>query len=162
MRTLLRWVFAVGVVIVVIIVVALWKGRRRPESGLNYVERSDEEIRRDIMAGKITSRYADIEGVIIDPDKVPDDLRELIPLARKWAISDDVERGIFEEIISSEEKKDFIDKVWPRMARLEEYCAKFRNNVPVPDEVVLFDMMTESAAEVYHDVYPMNSKEERE
>ena len=162
MRVFLRCMFIVGLAILAIIAIALWKGRRRPDNGLDYVERSDEEIRRDVMAGKVTSRYADIEGVVIDPENVPADLRDLIPLAKKWAISDDVERDIFEQVVSFEEKKEFIDKVWPQMERLEEYCAKFRNKVPVPDEVVLLDMMTTSAAEVYHDVYPMELEGGRE
>ena len=75
------------------------------------------------------SRYADDEGMVLDPVKVPEDLRDLIPLAKKWAIGDEVERDVFERLASFEEKKEFIDSVWPRMKRIEEFCAPLRGQL---------------------------------
>ena len=101
----------------------------------------------------VTTRYADSEGVEIDEVKVPESLRPLIPFAKKWAISDDSERTTFQENIGFEEKKKFVDLVWPLMDEIEAYCSQLENEVPVPDEVVLFQMMMEATTEVYYEVY---------
>ncbi len=98
---------------------------------------------------EIRSRYADSPGVVIDPLKVPEDLRDLLPLAKKWAIGDDVERSKFRESVSVEERKELFDEVSPKFDRVEQYCAAGRNEVPVPDEVVLLDMMSEAVAEIW-------------
>ncbi len=96
----------------------------------------------------MTSRYAESHGVKIDPQKIPDKLRVLIPLARRWAIGDDVERSNYLKVVSIEDKKLFIEKVKPLFNVIEEYCNKNRNQVPIPDEVVLFNMMSETYTEV--------------
>jgi len=51
------------------------------------------------------------------------------------------------------EKKAFVDAVWPKMDRLQAFHDQHKEKSPMPDEVVLFDMMAEAAAEAYHDVY---------
>ncbi|MDQ7781672.1 MAG: hypothetical protein RDU20_02255 [Desulfomonilaceae bacterium] len=99
--------------------------------------------------GDITSRYAEAPDVVIDPMKVPEDLRDLVPLAKKWAIGDDVERAHFRDSVPATERRELIDMVSPKWDRLEQYCAAGRNEVPVPDEVVLFDMMAEAASEIW-------------
>jgi len=98
---------------------------------------------------KITSRYADSPGVVIDPLRVPEDLRDLLPLAKKWAIGDDVERSEFRKSVPVAERKELFDRVFPKWDQLEQYCAEKRNEVPVPDEVVLLDMMSEAVAEIW-------------
>lgn len=70
----------------------------------------------------------------------------------EWAIGDDVERVQFRESVPFEKKKEFIDRVSSKWDHLEQYCAQFRNQTPVPDEVVLFDMMAEAAAEIWPEI----------
>ena len=100
----------------------------------------------------ITSRYADAPGVAIDAERIPAALRHLVPYARVWAIGDDEERGAFAETQSSGQKCAFMDAVRPHFAELEAWCAAQRTETPVPDEVVLFDMMAEAAAELEPEV----------
>jgi hypothetical protein len=52
----------------------------------------------------ITSRYSDIEGVVIDESKVPQQFRALIPLAKLWSISDDVELDEFIDEATADDK----------------------------------------------------------
>ncbi len=99
--------------------------------------------------GEITSRYAEAPDVVIDPMKVPEDLRDLLPLAKKWAIGDDVERAHFRDSVPATERRELIDIVSPKWDRLEQYCPARRDEVAVPDEVVLFDMMAEAATEIW-------------
>ena len=96
---------------------------------------------------EVTSRYVDAEGVAIDPARVPEDLRPLLPLAERWAIGDDVERAAFIESASDHECEAFIDAVEPFMDAVEAFCGAGRSRTPVPDEVVLLDMLAESFAE---------------
>lgn len=95
----------------------------------------------------ITSRYADIESVLIDERKVPERLRSLIGYAKHWAIGDDIERGDLMWLTPREELQAFVDSVWPLRDEIESWCRAQRDHVPVPDEVVLFDQMLEAAAE---------------
>jgi hypothetical protein len=92
--------------------------------------------------------------VSIDPGKIPENLRHLADLARVWAIGDDVERQRFIESVPFEQKKAFVDAVDPQQDELAAWSHEHRDDTPVPDEVVLFDMMAEAAAEAVVDVYP--------
>ena len=100
----------------------------------------------------ITSRYADAQGVAIDAASIPTALRHLVPHARVWAIGDDEQRGAFAATQSSAQKRAFVDAVRPHFAELEAWCAARRTETPVPDEVVLFDMMAEAYAELEPEV----------
>ncbi len=109
----------------------------------------DSEEAADLLSiPVITSRYADTEGVTIDPEKIPAALRPLVPYARVWAIGDDEERLAFARRQSSEDKRAFVEAVRPLFDELEAWCASRRSEAPVPDEVVLFDMMAEAYAEL--------------
>jgi len=102
----------------------------------------------------ITSRYAEADGVSIDPNRIPEHLRHLLVYAKTWAIGDDVERDHFMRSVPLAEKKAFVDAVDPLQDELAKWSAEHRHDVPVPDEVVLYDMMAEAAAEAVAEVYP--------
>lgn len=95
----------------------------------------------------VTSRYADIEGVCIDDRKVPEHLRHLITFAKHWSIGDDVERADVMWLTPYEELKAFVLAVRPFRNEIWEWCSRHHAEIPVPDEVILFDMMSEAAAE---------------
>jgi hypothetical protein len=95
----------------------------------------------------ITSRYADIEGVVIDPGKVPERFRHLIDYAKFWSIGDDVERADMMWLTPHEDLKGMALAVRPLDAEIWEWCEKGRRQTPVPDEIVVFDMLHQAAAE---------------
>jgi hypothetical protein len=95
----------------------------------------------------ITSRYADIEGVVIDPAKVPDQLRHLIPLAKHWSIGDDVERANMMWLTPYEELKAMVFAVGPFRDDIWKWCSSHHKDTPVPDEVIVFDALGQAAAE---------------
>jgi hypothetical protein len=111
------------------------------------VSEKDLEASDSRSPGPIRSRYAECEGVAIDPGRVPEDLRAVVEIARRWAIGDDVERQAFLASVTPEERRAFVDLVGPRLEAIEAYCSSLRQEVPIPDEVVLLDMMTEAFAE---------------
>jgi len=99
---------------------------------------------------EITSRYADIEGVSVDPQSIPEKLRHLIPLAKEWAIGDDVERSEYMDRINETlhpQLQAFVDAVWPLLQPIQDWCQAQETKTPVPDEAVLFSMMCEACAE---------------
>src|SRR5437016_2460173 len=93
----------------------------------------------------VTSRYADIEGVVIDPSKVPEYLRHLIPLAKHWSIGDDVERADMMWLTPYEELRAMVLEVRPFRDEIWDWCSSHHADIPVPDEVVVFDMLLEAA-----------------
>jgi hypothetical protein len=95
----------------------------------------------------VTSRYSEIDGVSIDPLKVPERLRHLIPLAKHWSIGDDVERADMMWLTPYDELKALVLAFRPLQDEIEDWCSSHHADVPVPDEVVLFDMLAQAAAE---------------
>lgn len=73
-----------------------------------------------------------------------------MPFAQEWSMGDDEERKYFLETASEEKKKEFLDKVWPKMGEIEEWRARLIDKMPVSYEAVLYDMLAEAAAEVYY------------
>jgi hypothetical protein len=98
---------------------------------------------------KITSRYADIPDVKIDPTKVPEQFRHLIPLAKEWSISDDVELEAYIEAASEEKKKEVAAAFSPHFDALWEWHEASAHLVPQPDELVLFDTAANAANTVH-------------
>ena len=96
---------------------------------------------------KITSRYAEYEGVQIDPMKVPPTFRDLIPLAIFWSIGDDVERIKLMESTSDEQLSMLIQNIQPFDDEIWRWCSSHHADVPIPHEVVIFDGLLQAAAE---------------
>jgi hypothetical protein len=103
---------------------------------------------------KLTSRYADADDVAFDLNKIPEDLRDLLPYAKEWAIGDDLERQAYAKSVSFEHKKAFVDAVMTKGDMLDSFHNAYKDANPIPDEVVVFDMMFEAAAELYPEVHP--------
>jgi len=97
---------------------------------------------------EIASRYVDYEDVTIDLSEIPRELHCIVPYAEKWAICGDVERSEYKKRVSKEEVKECHKAVSSRVESIESYCNQRRNETPVPDEVVLFDLMLEAFAEI--------------
>ncbi|EMI21551.1 hypothetical protein RMSM_01516 [Rhodopirellula maiorica SM1] len=95
----------------------------------------------------IRSRYADLDGVVIDPDSIPGSFRHLLPDALEWSIGDDVERDRYMAQLTEPQLQSFDDAIWPHMTNIGDWCRDQRGAIPVPDAVIVFDHLTQSAAE---------------
>ena len=93
----------------------------------------------------ITSRYSDIPEVVIDESKIPADVRHLLPLAREWSISDDVELDAFITATSPEKRREFFEAFHHHFAALAKWNRDSAQLVPQPDELVLFDIAANAA-----------------
>jgi len=96
----------------------------------------------------ITSRYSDIPEVVIDESKIPADVLPLLPLAREWSISDDVELEAYIAAASEQKKRAFFEAFRPHFPALAKWHSESAHLVPQPDELVLFDMAANAAATV--------------
>jgi hypothetical protein len=146
-----------GILIILVLAVIIFLAansylKRKVSCAINDVSQ-DQKI-SSVGATEITCRYAENKNVSLDINKIPEKLRELFPLAKEWAIGDDLEREAYMASVPLQQKKEFVDAVMPKMEELEAYHQKHQNDIPVPDEVVLFDMMAEAASELYCEVYP--------
>ena len=96
----------------------------------------------------VTSRYSDIPDVRIDPENVPAEFRHLVPLAKEWSISDDVELDEYIAEASDEKKQQLVDAFGPHFDALWKWHQECEELVPQPDELVLFDIAANAAATV--------------
>jgi hypothetical protein len=96
----------------------------------------------------ITSRYSDIPGVVIDESKIPAVVHHLLPLAREWSISDDVELDAYIAAASPESRRQFFEAFPPHFDVLAKWNRDSAHLVPQPDELVLFDIAANAAATV--------------
>lgn len=95
----------------------------------------------------IRSRYADVDGIAIDPELIPKSFRHLLDDALEWSIGDDVERGQYMRHLTRTQLQALVDAVWPHMANIGEWCRDRHGEIPVPDAVIVFDHLTQSVAE---------------
>ena len=69
-----------------------------------------------------------VSAAPFDLDKVPEDLRDLAPLAQKWGLGDDAVRGALLESAAAAELQALRDTVAPRTARITEWLDSFPHN----------------------------------
>ena len=88
----------------------------------------------------------------IDENEVPADLRDLIPVAYKWGIGDDVARSDFAESATDEEKKQLRKALTGRTARVTQWLDSFAEDSVHPGAFSTFSYMLEVLAEL--DLWP--------
>ena len=80
-------------------------------------------------------------------EPVPDDLRDLIPIAAEWGIGDDVIRGDKGERASPEQKELFEAALTGRTARVTAWLDSFGSE-PMSEEAGVFMYMLEALDEM--------------
>lgn len=73
----------------------------------------------------------------LDGDKVPEDLRDLVPLAQRWGIGDDVDRSERIQKATAAERSELRAAFGPRQARITAWLDSFGQG-PMPDEAAAF------------------------
>jgi hypothetical protein len=100
-------------------------------------------------------RYADCDGVVIDESKIPANFRHLIKYAKQWSIGDDAIRGAVMDLVTLEEKKEFVDAVFPLLDEIQNWCSQAHSQGgAIPVEVDIFDTLWEPCSEARLEVYP--------
>jgi hypothetical protein len=73
----------------------------------------------------------------LDPAKVPADLRDLVPLAQRWGIGDDVVRAERFRQATEAERSELRTAFGPRQARITAWLDSFGQG-GMPDEAAAF------------------------
>ena len=85
--------------------------------------------------------YAENRPAIkLDPAKVPEDLRHLIPLAEKWGIGDDIIRNDLIDKSTEAEKQELHDALYEPYERITAWLNGFGGDA-MPDEAATFMYM---------------------
>jgi hypothetical protein len=88
-------------------------------------------------------------NIKLDSNNVPENLRDLIPYAEKWGISDDIIRSDFQKKASKEEKLEFKKKISGRVDQINEWLdTSFPTGKEMSDEGAAFMYMLSSAEEL--------------
>jgi hypothetical protein len=81
----------------------------------------------------------------LNSGKVPPDLRDLVPLAQRWGIGDDVARSERVQKVTEAERSELRAAFGPRQARITAWLDSFGQGA-MPDEAAAF-MYTQLAIE---------------
>lgn len=80
-------------------------------------------------------------------ERVPSDLRDLIPYAERWGLGDDVSRGYLTERATEAEKEELAGVLADRWARIGDWIDGYPAG-DLPHEAVVFMYMMEAAVEM--------------
>ena len=84
----------------------------------------------------------------IDPMQVPKNLRDLIPMAEKWGVGDDIIRSDIEKKASDTEKEAFQSKLKGRTKQVTDWLDSYGAEQPMPEEAAHFMYMLEALDEM--------------
>jgi hypothetical protein len=112
--------------------------RARARTGIMPSSRLQEEL------GLYAENRSDIR---LNPDLVPADLRQLIPLAQKWGIGDDIIRNDLIDKSSDTEKQELHDALFESDERITEWLSSLPPG-EISDEAAAFMHMGEAIAEM--------------
>ena len=109
----------------------------------DFVRRA--RLRRDIAPSadlqKHFGLYAENRPILqLDPARVPDHLRHLVPLAEKWGIGDDIIRNDLVDKSTSAERRELHDVLYEPFERVTEWLNSFAGR-PLPPEAEAFMYM---------------------
>lgn len=96
------------------------------------------------LTSDTTNRQApSSEGSVprLDSTQVPADLRDLVPLAEKWGIGDDVDRSDLQARASQTEKDALKAALTGRNKRITQWLDSFSDSKPMSDEAAAFMYM---------------------
>jgi len=129
----------VGIVLIAILMIFL---NRRPRMKHGEILPANE------MKAKYNLTAERYKPPRLDLEKVPEQLRDLLPLAAKWGIGDDIIRDDFEQKASEDEKQELKNSLSGRTAEVTQWLDSFEAGKPMPKEAACFMYMLEALAEM--------------
>ena len=95
--------------------------------------RHGEILPADEMKNKYNLTIENYQPPNLDPNQVPDDLRDLLPLAKKWGIGDDIIRDDMRQKSSTAEKRELIQQLEGKTQRINNWLDTFDNDEFTPE-----------------------------
>lgn len=81
---------------------------------------------------------------------IPDSLKHLVPLLKKWSIADDVEREELIKETGRRQKEKLIVTVYPFMGEINSFLDSFKDQ-PLSEEAILLGNLAELVSELKND-----------
>ena len=128
----------IGLLVALVVVVVVLRSRGAPQPEVAPAGELRDRVGASVEA------YVQVE---MDPVNVPEDLRDLIPVAERWGIGDDVIRGDFGDGASEDERERFRAALTGRTARVTEWLDSFGDG-PMSEEAGVFMYMLEALDEM--------------
>jgi len=132
---------AIILIVVVLVSVTAWLLYRRSQPKIG-------EIAPAHVLQKKYGLYAENRPEIrLDPGKVPEGLRSLIPQAEKWGIGDDIIRGDLVDQSTPEERQKLHDALYGSYEEITAWLNSFGDK-PMSEEAAAFMYMQEALEEM--------------
>ena len=125
-------IWLVGIVFTAILLMFL---KRHPRMKRGEILPADE------MKAKYNITSNGYKPPRLDPEEVPEHLRNLLPLAAKWGICDDIIRDDFEQKASEVEKQELKNALTGKMAEITKWLDSFEVGKLMPEEAACFMYM---------------------
>ena len=143
----MEYVLILPVVFLVVLIALLVSRRRRPRLKPGEI----------LPAGEMKAKYdltiERYEAVRLDPAQVPDQLRDLVPLAQRWGIGDDIIRDDLHEQASQEEIQSLRESLDGRTRAIDQWLDTFAEG-QMSEEAAAFMYMREGLDEMRIEVEP--------
>ena len=110
---------AVSVVGIIVVVLVAFRRTRRPTMRHGEILPAREMQKK---YGLYVERYKPPK---LDPDQVPESLHDLLPLAAKWGIGDDIIRSDLHSKVGEDEKRELQDALKGRSAAISRWLDSF-------------------------------------
>jgi hypothetical protein len=133
---------AIVAVIIVVVLVAFWR-IRHPIMHHGEILLANEMQKK---YGLYVERYKPPK---LDPDQVPEALRDLLPLAAKWGIGDDIIRSDLQSKVGMDEQRELQEALKGRSAAITRWLDSFGTD-PMSAEAGAFMYMLLGIEEMGH------------
>jgi hypothetical protein len=110
----------------------------------NLIQILDDTIDLISFHNKVFEKES--KSIILEKN-IPNNLRPLFPLLKKWSVSDDGEREQLIEETSKRQKKKLISTVEPLMKEINVFLDSFKNE-PLNEEAILLGNLAELVSEL--------------
>ncbi|MHC4091019.1 MAG: hypothetical protein ACYSVY_12235 [Planctomycetota bacterium] len=130
----MKYILVIALAVAALALVWWLRSKRAP---MPAAPQDPEEVERQIL-----TEFAQQ----IDAQTVPEHLRDLVPLAEKWGIGDDVARGDLMRVTTEEEKRRFQEALRGRTAQVTAWLDSFTDGA-MPEAAVPFMYMLEALDE---------------
>lgn len=103
--------------------------------------------------GRSSARGVRRLNMTADANRIPSEFRPLLPLARTWGITDELDRCDFLDRTPLRSRREMVSAVLPHLDALEQWCAGQFRRERVSRETLQLSLLCMAATEAMYDVY---------
>jgi hypothetical protein len=124
-----------GAAIAIVVIILMLYRRIHPKM------KHGEILPADTMKAKYNLTAEHYKPPRLKPEQVPQHLRDLLPMAIKWGIEDDIIRNDFQQNASNNEKLELQESLSGKGQAINEWLDSFGSNLMPPEAAAFMYMM---------------------